>query len=102
MRGVRESGTQGPGGGAPAPPELTVRYRTFEDLYQYCYRVASVVGLVCIRVFGYRDHAAEPLAERCGLAFQLTIIIRDVKEDAEMGRVYLPVKELAAFGIGPS
>jgi len=93
---------QGPQAGAPAPPEPTVRYRTFEDLYQYCYRVASVVGLVCIRVFGYRDPAAEPLAERCGLAFQLTNIIRDVKEDAAMGRVYLPEKDLAAFGIAPS
>ncbi len=56
----------------------------------YCYRVASVVGLVCIQIFGYRDPAAEPLAEQCGLAFQLTNIIRDVKEDAAMGRVYLP------------
>src|SRR3989442_14937094 len=102
MMDVQESVHQWPGAGAPAPPELTVRYRTFEDLYQYCYRVASVVGLVCIRVFGYRDPAAEPLAERCGLAFQLTNIIRDVKEDAEMGRVYLPEKDLAAFGISAS
>lgn len=74
-------------------------YRTFEDLRVYCYRVASVVGLVCIRIFGYRDPAAETLAERCGLAFQLTNIIRDVKEDAEMGRVYLPAEDLAKFGI---
>jgi len=102
MMDVQDSVDQGPQAGAPAPPEPTVRYRTFEDLYQYCYRVASVVGLVCIRVFGYRDPAAEPLAERCGLAFQLTNIIRDVKEDAEMGRVYLPEKDLAAFGIAPS
>ena len=78
---------------------LTVRYRTFEDLRLYCYRVASVVGLVCIRIFGYRDPAAEPLAERCGLAFQLTNIIRDVKEDAAMGRVYLPEEDLTKFGI---
>jgi 15-cis-phytoene synthase len=63
--------------GAPAPHEPSVRYRTFDDLYQYCYRVASVVGLVCIHVFGYRDPAAEPLAERLGLAFQLTNIIRE-------------------------
>jgi len=102
MMDVQESVDQWPEAGAPAPPELTVRYRTFEDLYQYCYRVASVVGLVCIRVFGYRDPAAEPLAERCGLAFQLTNIIRDVKEDAEMGRVYLPEKALAAFRTAPS
>ncbi|MGA8869033.1 MAG: phytoene/squalene synthase family protein [Candidatus Sulfotelmatobacter sp.] len=76
-----------------------VRYATFEDLRVYCYRVASVVGLVCIHVFGYRDPAAEPLAEQCGLAFQLTNIIRDVKEDAAMGRVYLPEEDLAKFGL---
>src|SRR6202011_3556145 len=78
-------------------PALTVQYKTFEDLRLYCYRVASVVGLVCIHVFGYRDPAAEPLAERCGLAFQLTNIIRDVKEDAGMGRIYLPEEDLAKF-----
>jgi phytoene synthase len=80
-------------------PALTVQYHTFEDLRLYCYRVASVVGLVCIHVFGYRDPAAEPLAERCGLAFQLTNIIRDVKEDAALGRVYLPEEDLAKFGL---
>jgi len=80
-------------------PIVTVRYRTFDDLRLYCYRVASVVGLTCIRIFGYRDPAAEPLAERCGLAFQLTNIIRDVKEDAAAGRVYLPEEDLAKFGI---
>jgi len=80
-------------------PGLTVQYRTFDDLKLYCHRVASVVGLVCIHVFGYRDPAAEPLAERCGLAFQLTNIIRDVKEDAAMGRVYLPEEDLAKFGL---
>ena len=78
---------------------LTVQYRTFEDLKVYCYRVASVVGLVCIHIFGYRDPAAESLAEQCGLAFQLTNIIRDVKEDAAMGRVYLPDEDLAKFGL---
>ena len=83
----------------PAQPGLSIRYATFEDLRQYCYRVASVVGLVCIHVFGYRDPAAEELAERCGLAFQLTNIIRDVKEDAAMGRVYLPEEDLAKFGL---
>ncbi|MFZ0297455.1 MAG: phytoene/squalene synthase family protein [Candidatus Sulfotelmatobacter sp.] len=80
-------------------PSLTIRYHTFDDLKLYCYRVASVVGLVCIHVFGYRDPAAEPLAEQCGLAFQLTNIIRDVKEDAVMGRVYLPEEDLARFGL---
>jgi len=86
--------------GAGAP--LVARYKTFEDLRQYCYGVASVVGLVCIRIFGYRDPAAEPLAERCGLAFQLTNIIRDVKEDAGMGRVYFPEEDLLRCGLQPS
>src|ERR1700757_3821108 len=83
-------------------PGLTIQYKTFEDLRLYCYRVASVVGLVCIHVFGYRDPAAEDLAERCGLAFQLTNIIRDVKEDAAMGRVYLPEEDLAKFDLSAS
>jgi phytoene synthase len=96
--GVDES----PRAGAPAAHELSVHYRTFDDLYQYCYRVASVVGLVCIHVFGYRDPAAEALAERLGLAFQLTNIIRDVKEDANVGRVYLPEEDLDKFGISLS
>jgi len=81
---------------------LTARYRTFEELRQYCYGVASVVGLVCIRIFGYRDPAAESLAERCGLAFQLTNIIRDVKEDVAMGRVYFPEEDLAQAGLTTS
>ena len=78
---------------------LTVQYQSFEDLKVYCYRVASVVGLVCIHIFGYRDPAAEALAEQCGLAFQITNIIRDVKEDAAMGRVYLPQEDLARFDV---
>jgi 15-cis-phytoene synthase len=78
---------------------LQVQYKTFEDLRIYCYRVASVVGLVCIRVFGYRDSAAEPLAEKLGLAFQLTNIIRDVKEDASMGRIYLPMEDLEQYDV---
>ena len=82
-----------------ASRQLTVQYKTFNDLRIYCYGVASVVGLVCIHIFGYRDPAAEPLAEQCGLAFQLTNIIRDVKEDAAMGRVYLPQEDLAKFGL---
>jgi 15-cis-phytoene synthase len=73
--------------------------QTFDDLYRYCYYVASVVGLVCIRIFGYRDARAEKLAERTGIAFQLTNIIRDVKEDAAMGRNYLPAEDLRAFGL---
>jgi phytoene synthase len=74
--------------------------RTFEDLKQYCYYVASIVGLVCIRVFGYEDKKAEFLAEDCGLAFQLTNIIRDVKEDAGLGRIYIPEEDLARFNVG--
>ena len=81
-------------GAAPA-----IRYRTFDELQQYCYGVAAVVGLVCIRIFGYRDPAAEPLAERCGLAFQLTNIVRDLKEDVGMGRIYFPEEDLARFNL---
>ncbi len=81
-----------------AQPGEAIRYQTFDELRRYCYHVASVVGLICIRIFGYRDSAAEALAEQCGLAFQLTNIIRDVKEDAAMGRVYLPEEDLQRFG----
>ncbi len=76
-----------------------VLYRTFDDLYKYCYHVASVVGLVCIKIFGYRDPQAERLAEHLGVAFQLTNIIRDVKEDASMGRIYLPGEDLYTYGV---
>src|SRR2546422_3819644 len=93
---------ESPAGSQPGMHAPDVQYRSFEDLRVYCYRVASVVGLVCIRVFGYRDRAAEPLAENLGLAFQLTNIIRDVKEDAAMGRVYLPEEDLAKFGLTAS
>jgi 15-cis-phytoene synthase len=79
-----------------------IRYQTFEELRQYCYGVASVVGLVCIKIFGYRDPAAEPLAERCGLAFQLTNIIRDVKEDVGLGRIYFPAEDMLNFGVSAS
>jgi phytoene synthase len=71
-------------------------YDRFDDLYQYCYLVASVVGLVCIRIFGYTDPHAEVLAEKVGIAFQLTNILRDVKEDAERRRIYLPLEDLEA------
>jgi 15-cis-phytoene synthase len=72
---------------------------TFDELRRYCYYVASVVGLVCIRIFGYSDPRAEQLAEETGLAFQLTNILRDVKEDAERGRIYLPLEDLAHYGV---
>jgi phytoene synthase len=74
-------------------------YATFDELYRYCYLVASVVGLVCIRIFGYTDTRAEKLAEETGIAFQLTNILRDVAEDAERNRVYLPLEDLAAHGV---
>jgi len=83
----------------PAASDAPDTYATFADLYGYCYLVASVVGLVCIRVFGYKDRAAEKLAEETGIAFQLTNILRDVAEDAERNRVYLPLEDLAAHNV---
>jgi phytoene synthase len=83
---------------AQAENELQT-FATFDELYRYCYLVASVVGLVCIRIFGYADLRAEKLAEETGVAFQLTNILRDVKEDVERGRVYLPLDLLHEFGV---
>jgi phytoene synthase len=80
-------------------PDGLQTYPTFDDLYRYCYLVASVVGLVCIHIFGYTDPRAEKLAEETGVAFQLTNILRDVKEDAERARIYLPIDLLDAFGV---
>lgn len=77
-------------------------YSNFDELYRYCYLVASVVGLVSIRIFGYADHRAEKLAEETGIAFQLTNILRDVPEDAERHRVYLPIEDLLAHGLSVS
>jgi phytoene synthase len=74
-------------------------YESFDTLYRYCYLVASVVGLVCIRIFGYTDPRAEILAERTGVAFQLTNILRDVSEDAERNRIYLPLADLEANNV---
>ena len=73
------------------------RYSTFDELYDYCYKVASVVGLVCIHIFGYDSPEAKTYAEYCGIAFQLTNILRDLKEDAASGRVYIPEEDLRAF-----
>ena len=89
-----------PNAGQASAPALDV-YPTFDDLYRYCYLVASVVGLVCIRIFGYEDKRAEKLAEETGIAFQLTNILRDVQEDAERGRVYIPVEDMNRFGVVP-
>ena len=75
------------------------RIQTFEELYDYCYHVASVVGLTVIHIFGFESQDAILLAEKCGIAFQLTNILRDVREDAEKNRVYLPAEDLARFGV---
>ena len=78
--------------------DLTIqRYATFSELEQYCYRVASVVGLACLPIFGANHAGMQSYARNLGLALQLTNIIRDVKEDAERGRIYLPIEELLAF-----
>lgn len=75
------------------------RIQTFQELYDYCYHVASVVGLTIVHIFGFENPEALRLAERCGVAFQLTNILRDVREDAEHGRVYLPAEDLERFGV---
>jgi phytoene synthase len=79
-------------------------FATFDDLHRYCYRVASAVGLSCIHIWGFRSDngRAEQLAEACGVALQLTNIIRDVREDALQGRVYLPQEDLDRFGVSPA
>ena len=75
------------------------RLATFDELYRYCYQVASVVGLTIIHVFGFDSPEALPLAEKCGVAFQLTNILRDIGEDAARGRFYLPTEDLERFGV---
>ncbi|HEX5422586.1 MAG TPA: squalene synthase HpnC [Candidatus Acidoferrales bacterium] len=81
-----------------AEMDLTIAsYATFDQLSEYCYRVAGTVGLTCVHVFGFSDPKVPDLAERLGLAFQLTNIIRDVRSDFEMGRVYLPEEDLERF-----
>ena len=82
--------------------EMDLRYNRYPDfatLQSYCYRVASVVGLMAAEIFGYRDPATLKYAENLGMAFQMTNIIRDVGEDARRGRVYLPLDELARHGL---
>jgi 15-cis-phytoene synthase len=75
------------------------RYATFEELHRYCYRAAAVVGLICIEIFGYTNPDAKVYAENLGIACQLTNILRDVKEDAAKGRIYLPLEDLARFSV---
>ena len=76
----------------------TTRYKTFDDLFEYCRRVASAVGLICIRIFGCRDDSAREYAVNLGVALQLTNILRDIPDDLARGRVYLPLDDLAAHG----
>lgn len=80
--------------------DLTVqRYASFDDLKVYCYRVASAVGLACLEIFGYRHAGVRTYTRHLGIALQLTNILRDVREDAERGRIYLPQEDLRAFGV---
>ena len=74
------------------------RYATFDELYEYCRRVAAAVGLICIRIFGCRNPRAADYAVNLGLALQLTNILRDVKDDLKRGRIYLPLEDFAAVG----
>jgi 15-cis-phytoene synthase len=86
-----------------AEMDLTVSsYETFDRLREYCYRVAGTVGLCCVHVFGFRDPSAPGLAEKLGIAFQLTNILRDLAKDYRMGRVYLPQDDLSCFQCGPA
>lgn len=78
---------------------LHSRYQTFDDLYVFCYRVAAVVGLMMTHVLGYKHDSAFEYAVRMGIAMQLTNILRDIREDKEHGRIYLPLEELAQFGL---
>jgi phytoene synthase len=77
----------------------TTRYETWEELRAYCYRVASVVGLLCIQIFGARDLASKEYAVHLGLAMQMTNILRDLRSDARRGRLYLPQEDLHRFGV---
>jgi phytoene synthase len=74
--------------------------KTFQELYQYCYRVAGVVGLTITHIFGFKNSKALEMAEKCGIAFQLTNILRDVGEDAGLGRSYLPVDLMRQYEVG--
>jgi phytoene synthase len=74
-------------------------YENFDDLYVFCYRVAGVVGLMMTQVLGYRSEAAFPYAEKLGIAMQLTNILRDIQEDKNMGRIYIPLVELRQYGV---
>ena len=77
---------------------VRTRYESFDELREYCYKVAATVGLICIEVFGYSDSTANEYAVDMGLAMQLTNIMRDLKEDAQRGRIYIPLDEISSFG----
>jgi phytoene synthase len=77
---------------------LKTRYETFDELKEYCYLVASSVGLMCRQIFGYRNDSSREYAIHLGIALQLTNILRDIKEDAKRGRIYLPLEDLRRFG----
>lgn len=78
------------------------RYATFEDLREYCYRVASVVGLICVEIFGYQYEETKEYAVNLGIALQLTNILRDIRSDSSRGRIYLPLEDLRVFGYAES
>ena len=75
------------------------RFKNFAELYQYCYRVASTVGIICVQIFGCQDAQSRDYATDLGLALQLTNILRDVKKDLALGRVYIPMDDMARFGV---
>jgi len=91
-------GSVGPGTKMPSLTDPH-RYATFDELHEYCYLVAATVGLLCIEIFGYRNPEARAYAIDLGVAFQLTNILRDVREDADRGRIYLPLEDLRWFEI---
>ncbi|MCC7431583.1 squalene/phytoene synthase family protein, partial [bacterium] len=76
-----------------------VRFETFSELYDYCYKAASTVGLICAEIFGYKNEKMKKYAEFLGIALQLTNILRDVKTDSQNGRIYLPLEDLRKFGV---
>ncbi len=78
------------------------RYQDFGELYSYCYKVAAVVGLIMLKIFGYQSRKAEKFAVDLGIAMQLTNILRDIKEDYARGRIYLPANEMQRFGVAES
>jgi phytoene synthase len=78
---------------------VKTRYETFNELHEYCYLVASSVGLMCRQIFGYRNASTRDYAINLGVALQLTNILRDINEDAKRGRIYLPLEDLRAFGV---